>query len=58
MLIWESGEERPVPHAVLRLFSKLMPSKYLKNISVKGIKLLAYPIDPYFSVQLYLSYEI
>lgn len=42
------------PRARLKISSKLMPSKYLKNSSLKGAKLWGYPMDPHFSVQIYL----
>ena len=47
-----------MPQAFFRLSSKLMPRKYVKNIILKSEKLLAYPMDPHFSVQIYLLYVI
>lgn len=34
-----------MPHVMLRLSSKLVPTKYLKNINFKGAKLLVYAIS-------------
>lgn len=53
-----STEERPLPHVRLRLSSKLVPSKYLKNINFKGAKLLVYAMDLQFSVQINALYII
>lgn len=56
-----SRGERPLPRAVLRLSSKSMPSKYLKNISLKRTKVLACSgthISQFLSLNLSAVYNL